>query len=359
MRKLTSSPEITGRELKNRKTAGRLAAEGIVLLENNGVLPLKQSIDRIALYGSGARRTVKGGAGSGDVNVRSYVTVEQGLMAAGFLITTSSWLDEQDEFVKAAKEVYESGIRQTAAEKGPQAALFISMENPFREPEFRKLKKEELGMELSDTAVYVLARNSGEGADRKLVKGDYLLTEGEIHDITLLAGEFPNFILLLNVGGVIDLQAVQEISGVDAIVNISQGGSSLGDAVADVLTGKTTPSGKLTATWAKRYEDYPCAESFAGMDGDKDDSWYNEGVYVGYRYFDSFGIKPQYAFGYGMSYTEFQVAVKEVRVNCGVVEVETEVTNTGETYSGKEVVQVYCSAPAGELEKPYQELCGF
>lgn len=359
MRTMRMTPEVSARERNNKEIVRQLAAEGVVLLENNGVLPLSEDTDKIALYGSGARRTVKGGTGSGDVNVREYTTIEEGLIQAGFQITTKSWLDEEETFYKTALQKYEEGIQRIAKEKGPQAALLSSMGSPFHKPAFRKLKEEELECSLTDTAIYVLARNSGEGADRKYEPGDYLLTEEEEHDIRLLAEKYSKFILLLNVGGVVDMQTVKSIPGIDAMVNISQGGSAFGEAVADILTGKVTPSGKLTATWAEHYEDYPGADSFAGRNRDVDDSWYEEGIYVGYRYFDRAWIEPAYEFGYGLSYTEFQIKVEQVRLNQGVVEVETTVKNIGDTCMGKEVVQLYCSAPDGTLDKPYQNLCAF
>lgn len=354
---MISTPEITERERTNKEIARHLAAEGIVLLENNGVLPLPEKLDKLALYGNGARRTVKGGTGSGDVNVREYTSIEQGLIRAGFHITSTAWLDEEEKFSQTAREQYENGIQRIAEEKGPQAALLASMGSPFQEPAFRELMEEELDQSITDTAVYVLSRNSGEGADRKLEAGDYFLTEAELHDIRLLAEKFVHFILLLNVGGVIDMRSIKAVPGIDAVVNISQGGSAFGDAVADVLTGKVTPSGKLTATWAQRYEDYPCAGSFAGQD--QDDSWYEEGIYVGYRYFDSFHVEPAYEFGYGLSYTEFRITAKQVRLNHEMVEIEAEVCNVGETYAGKEVLQLYCTAPDGVLDQPYQQLCAF
>ena len=170
---------------------------------------------------------------------------------------------------------------------------------------------------------------------------------------------YKNCIVLLNVGGVIDLTSLKAIEGVQAIMLVGQTGNMGGYAVADVLTAKTIPSGKLTDTWAKSYEDYPSSATFSHRDGNLDDEYYSDGIYVGYRYFDTFGVMPLYCFGYGKSYTEFEMKTMNVTADEKQVQVEVEVTNIGDKYPGKEVVQVYYSAPDGIMEKPTQELAGF
>ena len=346
----TANHAVTDREKMHALISSRIAAEGIVLLENRGVLPLEPSVKSIALFGSGARRTVKGGTGSGDVNVRDFVSVEQGLKHAGFEIVTDAWLTEQENTMVQAKESYDAHI-QELSHQGISVALLTMMGKPFQEPEFRELFAEDLVP--ADAAVYVLARNSGEGADRRLAPGDYLLTQTEKHDIALLAGRYERFVLLLNVGGVLDIEAVRELPG--AVVLMSQGGSGCGDAVASVLTGQVNPSGRLTSTWAKRYTDYPFAEEFAVQ---PDDAWYKEGIFVGYRWFDSFGIQPCYPFGYGLSYTDFEWNHPSVFVQGNQVTVTVDIQNTGKL-PGKEVVQVYVAQPQTELPKAEKALAGF
>ena len=152
---------------------------------------------------------------------------------------------------------------------------------------------------------------------------------------------------------------MDEIEGIDALLLMSQAGMRGGDAVVKVLNGEVTPSGKLTDTWAKNYEDYPSSANFSSNDGNVDQEDYTDGIYVGYRYFDTFGVEPSYEFGYGLSYTTFDIAVDAVEADQDNVTVTATVTNTGDTYSGKEVVEIYFSAPDGELEKPYQELAAY
>ena len=204
----------------------------------------------------------------------------------------------------------------------------------------------------------MISRNSGEGSDRKNEKGDYQLTDIEYANLQKLGANFDKVVVVLNVGGIIDTKFFGEIEGLDSMLLMSQAGMEGGNAVADVISGKVTPSGKLTGTWAVNYEDYPSSADFANNDGNSQTEFYKDGIYVGYRYFDTFRIDPAYEFGYGLSYTTFDTEINYVQADAETVTVNATITNTGDTYSGKEVLQVYFSAPGGKLEKPYQELAG-
>ena len=352
-----TSNEVTQMERDHMALSRKLAGECVVLLENDGALPLTQP-GKIALYGAGVRRTVKGGTGSGDVNSRVIVNIEQGVKEAGFEITTGAWLDRQENMIEAAKEAHRKMIIDMAEASGvPQ--MMVEFGNPFKDPEPETVNSEDLTTDDTDTAVYVIARNSGEGADRFDTRGDYKLWESEKAAIKLLAESYRKFILVLNIGGVMDLSEVKEIEGVNAVVLMTQLGNIGGQAITDVLTGAVTPSGKLADTWAKSYADYPSSAGFSHNDGNIDDDNYAEGIYVGYRYFDTAKVEPLYPFGYGLSYTTFDLAPKSVEIKDKKVNVNVTVTNTGSSCSGKEVVEVYVSAPAGDLDKPYQELKGY
>lgn len=348
------SPEISERETRNMERSRRIAAQGMVLLQNDGTLPLLKRTKRIALFGNGARRTVKGGTGSGDVNSRFVINAEQGLEQAGFTITTKNWLDRYDQTVEAARSAYFAELKEAIQKDGKDAIMLI-FDNPFREPPVTEVTEEDLA-EKADAAVYVLARSSGEGKDRKPTEGDYELSAQEKEAISRLAEAYDRVIVVLNVGGVIDTKFLRGTKGIGAILLMSQAGNLSGLSLADVLTGRVTPSGHLAATWAQNYSDYPGAMTFSHMNGDTDDEYYRESIYVGYRYFDTFDITPAYPFGFGLSYTEFGVRTKAVHTDGQDVYAEVEVTNTGDSFSGKEVVQIYCSAPAGTLPKPYQVL---
>ena len=353
----TKDPNITRREIDHMALSRSLAGECVVLLENDGTLPLSGP-GKLALYGDGARHTVRGGTGSGDVNTRSDVNIEQGLEKAGFQITTKDWLDRQDAKYAQARKDYFDWIPVYAKEKGITEIL-VTFSHPFQVVAPAEITAEDISDSDASTAVYVISRNSGEGSDRFNKRGDYLLYEEEKAQLTLLAKTYSKLIVVLNVGGVMDMSEIKAIPGINAILLLSQLGNISGDVLSDVLLGKVIPSGKLTDTWARQYSDYPSSEGFSHNDGNVDDEYYTEGIYVGYRYFDTFGVEPLYPFGYGKSYTEFSVTPGAVKAEDGQVKVSATVKNTGSAYAGKEVVQVYCSAPVGNLPKPYQELAAF
>lgn len=351
------SPEATESENAHMALSRALAGECVVLLENNGVLPLKEK-GRIALFGAGARKTIKGGTGSGDVNTRTVVTIEDGLREAGFTVTTAAWMDRNDAKWAEAKRVHREEV-EAEAKKRNVPPFAVEFDNPFREPGPERITESDIVESDAETAIYVISRNSGEGADRWNREGDYLLFTEERENLTLLGARYAKVIVVLNIGGVMDLSELKSIDGINAVLLMSQLGNIGGHVLADVLTGAVNPSGKLTDTWARAYGDYPSSAGFSHNDGNVDDEYYTEGIYVGYRYFDTFGVEPVYPFGYGKSYTDFSLHTESVTVEDGRVTVCVTVTNSGNFYAGKEVVQVYISAPGGSMEKPYQELVAY
>ena len=321
----------------------KLSPECMVLLKSNGDFPL-EAPGKIALYGNGARKTVKGGTGSGDVNSRFYVTAEYGLQKAGFFITTDRWLDAYDELRVKSHESFVKKVKEEAKAAKVQAMIY-GMGKVETEPNYELPLDGE-----GDLCVYVLARNSGEGNDRTPEAGDIKLTESEKRDIRACHKKYKKFMLVLNVGGVVDLSDVMEVEN---ILLLSQLGVSTGDALADVLLGKESPSGKLTTTWSS-WEDY----SKVGEFGDKDITRYKEGVYVGYRYFNSVGKKPLFPFGFGLSYSTFKMEKKDIKIKGTKVFVTVSVKNTG-GFPAKEVAQLYITCPWGKLDQPYQKLCAY
>lgn len=330
-------------EQKHADFLRKNGAECTVLLKSDGSFPLEAPC-ALALYGSGARNTVKGGTGSGEVNSRYFVTAEEGLLAAGFRITTQDWLDRYGALYPVEKKRFIRKLKRAALRRGTLAVL-SDMGAVMPEPEYA-FPTDQAG----DAAVYVLSRISGEGSDRKTVPGDILLSETEKRDILVLNQRFEKFLLVLNVGGVVDLSPVSEVRN---ILLMSQLGMESGNILSDILLGKSTPSGKLTTSWSAA-GDYPAIGSF----GERDDTRYREGIYVGYRYFDSVGKKALFPFGYGLSYTSFDVKQGALSVEGSLVTARVLVKNTG-AFPGKEVVQLYVSSPAGRLDKPYQTLAAF
>ena len=193
--------------------------------------------------------------------------------------------------------------------------------------------------------------------DRKAEKGDYYLSDVERKNLERIAKIFTHTIVVLNTS-IVDANFLFEIPGIEAAVLMGLGGCEGGNALADILNGKVCPSGKLTDTWAKQYCDYPASGTYSLNDGDSEQETYTEDIFVGYRYFDTFGIEPLFPFGYGLSYTEFRISDAKVSADWNEIKVTATVENLGEA-SGMEVIQVYITAPEGALTKPYQELKGF
>lgn len=345
------SPEVTASEQAHSDYIRRIAGECMVLLENDGTLPLSGP-QKVALYGNGARATVKGGTGSGEVNSRYSVSVEQGLEEAGFTVTTKAWLAEQDRVIQEEWNAYMADIHQRAEAMGIPD-FFVLFNEHFIPKALAPFQKAE-----GDVAIYVLGRNSGEGSDRCAEEGDYELSQAEIDLLTQLGQNYKKVILLLNLGGVINAATLKSIPGISAMMLISQSGNMGGHIVADVLLGKSIPSGRLTDTWAANYMDYPSSATFSHNNGNWNDEYYTDGIFVGYRYFDTFNVTPVYPFGYGLNYTSFNMETLGASADEKTVSVTVRVTNTGK-FAGREVVQVYGSAPRDGLEKPMQVLCGF
>ena len=318
-------------------------AECTVLLKKNGAFPLDGPCS-IAAAGSGVRDTVKGGTGSGEVNSRYFVNIEQGLKEAGFTITNPFWPDMYNAFREKARKEFVRGIRKKAR-KEKINLISASMGAVMKQPEYI------IPVDCSaDAAVYVVSRISGEGNDRLAEKGDFMLTDSEVRDILEMDKHYDRFMLVINAGGPVDLSPVMEVGN---ILVLSQLGVETGAALADILLGKAYPSGKLATTWAA-VEDQCTAGDF----GDRDDTRYREGIYVGYRFFDTFGLDTLFPFGYGLGYTDFSVGKANVKVNGPEVEVSARITNKG-SLRGKETLQVYVSCPHGKLDRESKSLAGF
>ena len=321
-----------------------LAPECTLFLKRSGKLPLPGPCE-IALYGSGARHTVKGGTGSGEVNSRSFLNIEESLSRAGFQILTKDWLDRYDAVRKDAYAAFLKKIRADAR-KHRTSPLIEGMGAVMPEPEY------EIPLEQRcNTAVYVLSRISGEGSDRKVVPGDVLLSESEKRDILALQELYPVFLLVLNVGGPVDLSPV--VQDVDDILLLSQLGVQTGAVLSDILLGEAYPSGKLTTSWVRGGDFCPQAEF-----GEKEETHYKEGIYVGYRYYDAAHVKPLFPFGFGLGYTDFRLEPGAVTLAGEQVTVSAQVRTTG-AFSGKEVVQLYLSSPWGALDQPAQALAAY
>lgn len=331
--------QLNDYEIRHNLIIREKAPECTLLLKKDGSFPLSKPC-RLALFGNGARSTVRGGTGSGDVNSRFSVSIENGLEEAGFTITTKKWLSEYEQIKESKRQAWIKEMKKKG--KGLRAIANI-MGAVMKEPDY------ELSTDYDgEAAIYVLSRISGEGSDRTFDRGDFKLTETEVRDILSLNSRFDRFLLVLNVGGVVDLSQVMNVKN---ILLFSQLGALSGNILSDLILRKSYPSGKLTTTWAGEYPQI-------GTFGDMDETYYKEGIYVGYRYFDSAGIQPLFPFGFGLSYTDFKIEAEKVSLKDSVITVKATVTNTGR-FRGKEVVQLYTSVPEGKLDQCYQSLSAF
>jgi len=335
-------------DLKAHATISRNAAtEGMVLLKNeNGTLPLKNGL-RLALFGNGSYETIIGGTGSGEVNTAYTVSLAQGLSVMGFILS---------ENVKSSYTAY---IQQDKL-LYPKKALTVGA--PRMTPELvvapDVISK---NADDADIAIVTISRNAGEGADRKW-NGDFNISDTEKVAIKNIADAFhakgKKLIVVLNIGGAIETASWR--NNADAILLVWQPGQEAGNAIADVMAGVVNPSGKLATTFPIRYEDDASAKNFPSSGGKTDEVVYEEGIYVGYRFYSSFGVKPAFPFGYGLSYTTFSYSNLKLSSSSfsQSMNATVTVTNMGKV-AGKEVVQLYLSAPQAKLDKPSEELKGF
>lgn len=322
---------------KYREAAREAVAEGVVLLENNGALPLKKDAV-VAVFGRMQDHYYKSGTGSGGmVNVSKVWNIPEGLTECGVTLC-SELRDIYAEWEKDNPVDYGVGW---GGEPWSQAEMPVSAELAARIAE------------KSTAALCIIGRTAGEEQDQSERGGSYMLTETELSMLKNVRAAFSEMTVVLNVGGIIDMGWADEIKP-DALMYAWQGGMEGGLGTADVLTGRVSPSGKLPDTIAKTVADYPSTPYF----GNATRNFYAEDIYVGYRYFETFKPKAvRYPFGFGLSYTRFALttAVKNDKTR---VVVDVKVKNIGEV-SGKEVVQVYAELPQGKLGKPFRTLCGY
>ena len=316
----------------------RAAAEGCVLLKNNGTLPLDKN-SSAAVFGRIQNHYYKSGTGSGGlVNVSKVWSIVDGLKELGAEINSelaeiyAKWEEENP---------YNNGA-------GWGGEPWSQEEMPVSDELAERIAKS------SETALVIIGRTAGEEQDSTLQEGSYLLTKIESDMLKTVRRHFKKMAVVLNVGGIIDMSFVEEISP-DAVLYAWQGGMVGGLGTADVLLGNVSPCGKLADTIAKSVSDYPSDPYFGG----KEKNFYTEDIYVGYRWFETFAKdKVLYPFGYGLSYTKFKLTTDRRSLSADKIIIDVTVENAGERH-GKEVVQIYCGAAQGVLGKPEKVLCGY
>ncbi len=367
------SPRFKGYKYSNKpdlkahaQVTRQAATEGMVLLKNSySALPLADAVKKIAAFGSTSYEIITGGTGSGDVNEAYSVSLVEGLKNVGYSVN-ENLMAMYDAYLKAAKEGQPAGRQRIMMGSEPVGELGItaSLANSMAAA--------------SDAAIITVGRNSGEGRDRRNVEGDFKLSPAEKEMMKTVSDAFhaknKKVVVILNVGGVVETASWKYMP--DAILLAWQGGQETGNSIADILKGNVNPSGKLATTFPANYEDNPSSATFPGkelpsaqqpaqgqqsfMRGRPAEDVYEEGIYVGYRYYETFKVKPSYEFGYGLSYTSFEygnLKMSSTQFNNNLT-ISVDVKNIGKV-AGKEIAQLYLSTPAGKLDKPAIELKGF
>ena len=339
--KYSSTPDLKSHAIISQESAN----EAMVLLKNNGILPLKKA-KNIALFGKTSYDFIAGGTGSGEVNYEHAVSLKEGLENGGFKIEKQL----ENFYMNFVDSVF------TNCKTIKKYAVVNHPEIPLHKSEIQKQVNK------TDVAIITIGRISGEGYDRD--EKDYFgLTDVEKQLISDVCEAFhaanKKVIVVLNIGGVIETNSWKNLP--DAILLAWQTGQQGGAAVNEILKGKLNPSGKLPMSYPMTYADVPSSKTFPGVPViNPVNSFYNEGVYVGYRFYDTFKVLTSYEFGFGLSYTNFgysDIKVSSTTFN-GYVDVSVIVKNTGKI-PGKEVAQLYLSAPKSKIDKPEKELKGF
>ena len=371
------SPRFQGYQYSNKPdleahaaVTRQSAAEGMVLMKNNEALPLKESVKNVALYGCTSYDFIAGGTGSGNVNHAYVVSLLDGLKNGGYIVS-DELKTAYEKYIADCKEARKKEIEEMA-KKDKQAAMLASF-MPGTLPAEKQFTAEELAAqaEASDVALITIGRISGEFLDRKAA--DFNLNDSEMKLIQQVCEVYhkagKQVVVLLNIGGVIETASWKELP--DAILCAWQAGQEGGNSVVDVLSGKQSPSGKFTMTWPIKFTDAYSSKNFPidedpkidmlnqGQKGNKknvDYTDYEEDIYVGYRYFDSFEVPVSYPFGFGLSYTTFEYSDAKIAQKNDIYDVTVTVKNTG-AREGKEVVELYISAPDNKAaNKPAKEL---
>ena len=369
---LQQTPRFKGYKFSNKPdlkaNAGvtrQVATEGMVLLKNkNSALPLPQEVRKIAAFGNTSYDIISGGTGSGDVNEAYSVDLVQGLSNDGYTVNEN------------LQAMYSAYLKATKEGK-PKGRGFMMASAPIAELAVNNDLVNSM-VNITDAALITIGRNSGEGSDRKAVEGDFQLSATELDLIKSVSAAYQakgkKVIVILNVGGVIETSSWKDLP--DAILLAWQAGQETGNSIADIISGKAVPSGKLAVSFPVNYSDVASSKTFPGRvtvqaqqgeagtggftRGQPAEIIYEDGIYVGYRYYNTFNVPVSYEFGYGLSFTSFEYSnLKLSSPNFGKnITVSVDVKNSGK-FAGKEVVQLYLGAPKGKLDKPESELKGF
>ena len=331
---------------EHREVVRGLGADSMVLLKNNGVLPMKKG--KIALFGAGAVDTLFTGIFFNYVFTEYNVNVRDGLSNNGFTFSTDTWLKKMEKAVKLNEKNRHKLEGKKSRYEGNHCD---TLEVDITEADIAEAV---IG---TDTCVYVLRH--GIVLEDDNTEKAYQLNSVEQENLKRITEKFDNVVLVLN-SSMLEISQYARMKNIKAIILMGLPGMEAGNSLSDILTGAVNPNGRLTCTWAKKYKDYSTcySASVISKNAKNNEIDYKEGIYVGYRYFDAFDVTPLYPFGFGLSYTTFDMKLEYIEASWIAVMMRIKVTNTGE-HAGRQVVQVYCSQAKGNIEKPYQILAGF
>ncbi|WP_235598471.1 beta-glucosidase [Kosmotoga arenicorallina] len=340
----SNSPDLK----KHAEVSYEAGCEGVVLLKNNYALPISKDTPFV-VFGTGQIETVRGGTGSGETHPEYTINLIDGINERNLNIDK-----EIVEFYSSKVKEFREGDYKISYGSWNEEIKPKLPENLFDRDDYEKISRR------NDVAFIVISRISGEGKDRSLEKGDYYLTDDEKEMLRTVSEVFRSkgkkTVAVLNIGGPIEMESWKDYC--DAILVLWQPGQEAGRIFADVIRGVVNPSGKLPTTFPRNYDDIP-SKSFPGEPAENPVRVvYDEGIYVGYRYYDTFRVQPVYEFGFGLSYTEFEYSDLNLKKNGEKIVLSFKVKNTG-NFAGKEVAQVYVKAPRVKIDKPYQELKAF
>ncbi len=319
-------------EQANENISLKCALDSIILLKNeNNCLPLKNK--EIDLFGNGARHTIKGGLGSGEVNELNVKSIYDAFIASEFKINSNDWLDHYDNLYNIELKKYRKAIHKSIYHFD-----FINfMGKRINFVPGRLIDNNDIK---SDICIYIISRFSGEGKD--ILKEEYSITDIELKNIEFCSKNYKKLIIVLNVGGFFDLSFIDNINNIDSIIYMGNLGRMGGYALAKILTD-VSPSGKLPFTYPNKYEDIPYSNEFSYHSGSLDSN-YKEGIYVGYRYYDTFKRNVRYPFGYGLSYSKFEYNDFKYEANNSVININFKIKNVGD-FKAKNTALLFLEAP--------------
>ena len=343
-------PNESQREIENQKIAYQAALESIVLLENNQGLPINNQ--NVAVFGMGTNYTIIAGLGSGEVHPRKSISIYEGLKASGIHILSTDYLNRLEKHVTSSINTYKKKVLTNII----KLQIKDLVNSIFFYPKVDDILINETDLNLNtDTAIYVINRNSSENIDNTNIKGEYYLTDNEKTNLINLSKHYKKLNIIINSGYPIDMNFLKELDHYESVLYVGYPGMQGGLAVANILKGIENPSGKLAQTWPLNYQDIPLIDNYFS---NQDNLNYEEGSYVGYRYYDTYQVPVKYPFTHGLSYSNFSLSNVTSSNQNNMFNINCDITNNS-NYTGKQTVFVFLETGNTKNNHPKNILVGF